>query len=197
MAPIRKVQIGISFVALLAASVHVARPDLAIDAVTLFLIGVAALPWFIYLFKSVELPGGWKIEFQELERVGKKADEAGLLQEIPANNPAMTHSFQLTAAHDPNLALVGLRIEIERRLRKMADVVGVESDHAPLGHLFRELSKRSALTLDQVAVLGDMINLLNRAAHGVVAEPSATSWALETGASLLATLDKRIEDLRQ
>jgi hypothetical protein len=196
MTPTRIVQLGITLVALGAAVVHIARPDLAIDGVTLFLLAVAALPWLIYLFKSLELPGGWKIEFQDLERVRKKADEAGLLREAPPRTAAQDHAFQSVAAQDPNLALVGLRIEIEKRLRQMALVAGVQSDRMSLGHLLRELAKNNALTPEQTSVLADMTGLLNKAAHGLVADPSATAWALETGAGLLATLDKRTEELR-
>lgn len=40
------------------AVAHAVRPNLAIDAVTLFALIVAVIPWLQPLFKSVELPGG-------------------------------------------------------------------------------------------------------------------------------------------
>jgi len=54
--------------AALLAVVHAVRPDLRIDAVTLALLVVAIAPWLAPVFKSVELPGGWKFEYQEVQR---------------------------------------------------------------------------------------------------------------------------------
>lgn len=41
---------------------------LAIDFVALGLIVVATLPWLAPLVKSLELPGGWKMEFAEISK---------------------------------------------------------------------------------------------------------------------------------
>jgi hypothetical protein len=48
--------------------VHIAFPDVKIDnyTIVLFVIGIA--PWLAPLFKSIELPGGWKFEFKEFQR---------------------------------------------------------------------------------------------------------------------------------
>lgn len=47
---------------------HIAFPDVKIDnyTIVLFVIGIA--PWLAPLFKSIELPGGWKFEFKEFQR---------------------------------------------------------------------------------------------------------------------------------
>jgi hypothetical protein len=58
----------ISSCAILLAVVHMVRPNLRIDAVTLALVVVAIAPWLAPVFKSVELPGGWKFEYQEIQR---------------------------------------------------------------------------------------------------------------------------------
>jgi hypothetical protein len=47
--------------------VHLIWPHVRIDSVTLVLLAVALLPWLGPLFKSVELPGGWRFEFQEVK----------------------------------------------------------------------------------------------------------------------------------
>ena len=54
--------------ALLLALMHVIWPALAIDAVTVFLIAISILPWLADLVKSLEFPGGWKVEFPEVSR---------------------------------------------------------------------------------------------------------------------------------
>jgi len=38
---------------------------------------VAVVPWFAPLFKSLEFPGGWKVEFQELQKAAIRAEQAG------------------------------------------------------------------------------------------------------------------------
>ena len=79
-----------------------------VDAVTLTLLVIALLPWLAPIVKSVELPGGVKIELQELDQAAARADDAGLLTE-PAR--VATFSYESVAERDPNLALAGLRIE--------------------------------------------------------------------------------------
>lgn len=63
--------------ALILAVVHVRFPCLAIDAIFLALLGIALLPWLVPLFKSLELPGGLKIEFQQLEVAAALGAAAG------------------------------------------------------------------------------------------------------------------------
>lgn len=53
---------------LLVAIAHVVWPDLTIDTVKLTLIALAILPWLGELIKTIELPGGLKVEYQELRR---------------------------------------------------------------------------------------------------------------------------------
>ena len=47
---------------------HLLRPEWKIDAVTLGLLVVALLPWLFSFVESLEFPGGWKVDFRELER---------------------------------------------------------------------------------------------------------------------------------
>lgn len=187
----RKTQIAVSAVAAVLAVAHVFFPDLAIDATTLFLLAVAVLPWLLPLFKSMEFPGGWKIEFQELQDAGKRAEAAGLLDETPPFAPRPEHSFQIVADEDANLALVGLRIDIERRLGRIAENAGLGSTRMSVGRLLKVLCESGALTREQTSVLSDMVGILNAAAHGAVANHLAAQWALDVGPKLLATLEKK------
>jgi hypothetical protein len=68
--------VAISLAALSVAAVHVALPDKKIDAITVGLLVVAVIPWLAPILKSIEGPGGWKVEFRELEqKVEEKARE--------------------------------------------------------------------------------------------------------------------------
>src|SRR4051812_15979302 len=58
---------AITFSALGIAAIHAWWPELKLDGTTVVLLLVALLPWLQPLFKSLELPGGVKVEFQDLE----------------------------------------------------------------------------------------------------------------------------------
>jgi hypothetical protein len=112
--------------ALVVAVVHVSRPQLAIDGVTLALIGVALLPWARTFLESLELPGGFKVQYRHVQSAGQALVDAaaevqplGEVGPVPPERPA----YLEVASSDPNLALVGLRIELEKRLRIWRDEV--------------------------------------------------------------------------
>jgi len=177
--------------ALAIALVHVVFPVLAIDAIALVLIVVAVVPWLAPLFKSVQLPGGWKVEFQELQKVAAKADDAGLLSPAPAGGQP-EYAFQSVAESDPNLALAGLRIELEKRLVRLAEAHDVGTAMQGLGRLLRELARRGILTEDEESVLSDLVHLLNAAVHGAAVDPRATEWAMDVGPQLIQSFEEKL-----
>ena len=197
MTPQRKTQVFITAASLALVGVHLVWPELRIDAIALILLATAAVPWLLPLFKSIQFPGGLKLEFQELQAAEQRAADAGLLDEPGGPAQPLEYSFQVVAEEDANLALAGLRIEIERRLRKLADGAGIVKTHMTIGHLLRLLGDQKVLTDNQRAVLADMVGLLNSAAHGANADRQSAQWALEVGPRLLATLNKRIEQQYQ
>ena len=87
MTPQRKTQIAISGIAVVFVAVHLVWPEIEIDATTLTLLAAAAVPWLLPLFKTVELPGGLKVEFRELQAAEQRAEEAGLLAEYSRPGP--------------------------------------------------------------------------------------------------------------
>ena len=190
----RKTQVAISCGSLLLAGLHLLWPGISLDAVTLTLLAAAVVPWLLPLFKSLELPGGWKLEFQELQATEQRADKAGLLNEEPADSGHdQEYSFQVVANQDANLALVGLRIEIEKRLNSLADGAEIKRKRMGISGLLRSLGDREILSREERSVLWDMIELLNSAAHGASADQQHAGWVLDVGPRLLATLDKRID----
>jgi hypothetical protein len=64
---IRGLKYGITIAAIVIAFIHLIWPSLSIDAITITLLFIALVPWLSPLFKSLEFPGGWKIEFQEMK----------------------------------------------------------------------------------------------------------------------------------
>ena len=183
---------AISIIALGAGAVHVFYPQLAVDGVTVTLVLVAVLPWLQPLFKSLELPGGLKVEFQDLEKVEKRADAAGLLS--PPTPPAADKpSFLQVASSDPNLALAGLRIELERRLEALARSRGRANVPRGIGRLLHYLNAEELINGQEKAVLSDLVALLNSAVHGATVSAEAAAWALDTGPRILTALEQRVD----
>jgi hypothetical protein len=102
---------------------------------------------------------------------------AGLLDEQSVVQPDREYSFQIVADEDPNLALAGLRIEIERRLGRLAEGANLGNSKVSIGRLLRVLGEKGILTQEQQSVLADMVGLLISAAHGAVADQQAALWA--------------------
>jgi hypothetical protein len=178
--------------ALTLALVHVVFPTLAIDAIALVLVVVAVVPWLAPLFKALELPGGWKVEFQELQKVAAKADDAGLLS--PPAAPEVEYAFQAVADRDPNLALAGLRIELEKRLVRLAQLHDVGTRMQGMARLLGELARRGILSEDEESVLSDLVHLLNAAVHGASVDPRATEWAMDVGPQLIQSFEEKLAE---
>ncbi len=188
---VKCLQYVITTVAILVAIVHLIWPSLTIDGITVTLIFIALVPWLGPLIRSLELPGGWKVEFQDFERARVQADKAGLLAKSRGPADQKEYSFQLVADEDPTLALAGLRIEIERRLTDIALSNGQPAQNKGVGRLLRVLGDTGLLSHEQRSVLADMVGLLNAAVHGGSVDSRAAEWALDVGPRLLGTLEEK------
>ncbi len=174
-----------------AVAVIVARllwPDLHLDAVTLGLMVIAVLPWLSPLIKSAEFPGGWKIEFQEVKAAGDKIT-AKALPSAKAGYEGYAPTVVVSPA-DPNLALVGVRIEIEKRLRNLAQPNDIPVDQSAF-RLARALHERGVLNDDEFGGLRQLIDAGNRAAHGAVVSPNVGAWVQDFAPEVLAALDAK------
>lgn len=63
----RIVRVATSVGALALLLLHLIRPDVRIDSITLGLAVLAVLPWLAVLIESADFPGGWKVKFRELQ----------------------------------------------------------------------------------------------------------------------------------
>ena len=190
----RLIQIVVTLSAVALVVVHAVWPEWKIDGITVSLLIVAVLPWLAPLFKSLELPGGWKIEFRDLQRARAKADQAGLLSSLDTTSKAEVYSFELVAEGDPNLALAGLRIEIEKRLRKLAESRNLDIKKTGIGNLLNMLGNTKALNQEERSVLADLLDMLNSAVHGAAVDHRAAAWAIDVGPLLLKNLDDKTSE---
>lgn len=189
----KKVQILITIFAIVIAIIHIIWPNLAIDAITLTLLIIALIPWLAPLFKSLELPGGWKVEFRDLEIAKDKIERAGLLSKEVELSDLSKFSFQIVADEDPNLALAGLRIEIEKRLINIAESRDIKINNKGMRQILTILSQNNILTIEEKNVIIELVGLLNKAVHGAEVDYRAAKWAMETGPRILYALDEKLK----
>lgn len=213
-------KIIISFFVVSLALIHVFFPDLGIDGITIILIIIAVLPWsesFLKLFsslvKSIELPGGTKIEFKDLKNAMEKI-KAGK-EDITIPKPATANIsakigniiegkketirdpisiISEIAKADTNLSLVAFRIEIEKRIRKIAEISGITAHNIPLATIIQQMKKQNIINQKLSSGLLELVALGNKAAHGKEVSKEAAQWVLDIGFPILRFLDEKIKE---
>lgn len=179
----------LSVFAIGAAITHAIVPSIVIDSVTVALLAISVAPWLGVLFKSLELPGGVKIEYHDLKVIGEKARDVGLITgEAPGPKSEDQKVYERIAAEDPNLALAGLRIEIEKALVLLGANHGISDSRVSVGWIVRELTKDRILPEGTASVMTDLLPMLNKAAHGAQVDQQSAQWALTAGAQILNAL---------
>lgn len=106
-----------------------------------------------------EVPGGLEIEFQDFKDAAEKV-ASSLPWMLPATLDHPESTFVAIAEQDPNLALVGLRIEIEQRLRVLADHSGMSSKRS-LSQLTTDLQLNGVIEPEAASGLRDLNSLGN------------------------------------
>ena len=183
----------ISFGAIGAIVLRILYPELKLDAIALGLLVVAVLPWFTSLIESAKFPGGWEVKFRDLKDAAEQITGDSDAAAAEATEGAPDPSYIAIAQSDPNLALAGLRIEIERRVRQRAERHNVR-EHFSLRRMLNELQRRGVFDFRAIGGLNEIIMAGNRAAHGAPVEPSVSQWAIQYGPIVIAVLDQHLRD---
>jgi hypothetical protein len=131
-------------------------------------------------------------EYADLEKAREDAAKVGLLSAPRQKEESPYLAVAEIAEQDPNLALAGLRIRIERRLREIAKRRGLQGERFGVGQLLQLLRAHDAISKQEDAVLSDLTQLLNKAVHGAEVDSRAARWAIDVGPRLLSALDERI-----
>jgi len=200
MRSVRAIRIAVTASAGILLIVHLVWPRIRVDAITLGLTIIGVLPWLVDLLKSAKFPGGWEITFRDVEEAGAKVADGGNKSSLPrddgravrgigANREEGNGQERLLVQGDANLALVGLRIEIERRLQAIALRRNLPESRG-LNNLIRKLRSQGVLRDEVVWGLNDLVAAGNKAAHGAFVDPRVAEWASYAGPSILAALDE-------
>ena len=195
-----------SFISLLLLALHLALPILKIDSIVIALLILASTPWILPILKSLELPGGVKIEFTDVKAAMNLATmqssgpsspppKAAPILEVASSNPHTEFIAVLSelSLRDPNLALVGFRIELEKHLRNIAQRLGIDSEKRSLMWIIRDLQQRGILSIHLSMGIGELVTFGNQAAHGATVTAETVEWVLDASPYLFQSL-KDIHD---
>src|SRR5258708_35107113 len=162
------------FVLHVSSIIHVDVPALVLLILIAFLWSAEYLQ---KMFKIIEIPGGWKFELKTpIEKIKAKAVSSGLIDAadldrftVPGmgGGPGPLPSFVTIADNDPQLALAGLRLQIEDELRKIAfDLThNPIEDNGQIGLVIFILKQRGLFKDEQESILYENLSILNQADH--------------------------------
>jgi len=147
-------------------------------------LAIAVTPWVIQLIERISAPGGFEVVFSKAEQQLQAANTVPDAEDIAA--------FKYFESRDPNLAIAMLRVQIERRLRIIAEDVMLEPDPRGRPRALRELTdalgERGAISKEAVTLLRDLMPVMNEAVHGVEVGSRGAEFALNYGPQMLSLL---------
>jgi len=165
--------------------------------VTVALLGIAVSPWLFSLerlhryIKTVELPGGLKLALRDasLEAENIELEQPTESLEIEV--------FLETIQQNPNLTLVGIRLELERLLRQYARKVQIyeANKFVNIRRIMETLLEAGHLKYQEYSLLQDLWPTLNRAAHSEHVDTEAQAWAISAARPLINNLEARLSKL--
>ncbi|PWQ97565.1 DUF4145 domain-containing protein [Leucothrix arctica] len=176
----------ISIIFIILASLHIFVDAVTIDVIAIMLIVLASLPWTLPYLKSFELPGGVKIELKDVQTAIEKVSGG---DDEPSVETSDYDYLKVISAHDPSLALVAIRIEIEKAVRSTLDS---EERPIPLSRAINELISNGTITRSIASGLTEFIQLGNQAAHGVEVDAQAADYVIENAANILKPFKEQL-----
>jgi hypothetical protein len=171
------------------AVLHIFVATITIDAIAIVLLVLASLPWMFPYLKSLELPGGVKIELKDVQQAIDKVSEG---EDGPSPQDSEYDYLRVISAHDPSLALVAIRIEIEKSVRA---ALGDEGRPIPLSRAIHQLITDGTITKSVATGLTEFIQLGNHAAHGVEVDDQAAEYAIENAAKILKPFKEQLANV--
>lgn len=92
------------------------------------------------------------------------------------------------ADQDPNLALAGLRIDIDILVRNLAKRFGllIDNKRSPTGQILRKLLDSNAIDANQYELAAKILNVCNQAVHGTTITYDQARSVIQSAESLVA-----------
>jgi len=184
------------FLSALFIVLHLRFPSMPIDTITLALLVLLLAGLVLPHIKSFTLPGGAGAVLRS--RV-EDAEQSLVKADLPTTSKptALDREQRGISEQDPNLVLAGIRIEIEKLLRKIGKHMNFVFPHdIGVARMIVALKQRHALTPEVASALSDVLYVCDRAVHGASIAPDVASRAMDAGETLIATLQDQLEIYR-
>lgn len=185
-----KILMSITFLILLVVKMFCSTIE--VDTTTIILAILIFLPWIIQYIKSLEINGIGKLELvdnQTKEELVANAKNVGT--DKVSSDDYQRYSFYRLKDDDTKLAMAALRIEIENQLRIIADNYQVNTNKIGLYKLAKELYLRERLDRNEMMIIQDLSNVLNKAVHSQLNEYSSYEWIFDIGLKLVRSLEEK------
>jgi hypothetical protein len=196
MKNISKILVSLIFLSIFL--IRIFMPNIKIDSLSIVIVLLAIVPWFIQYVKALEINGIGKVDLVDKamkNEIEQKADSAGI-ENIP---PKAATDIQITYDNlrnsDPKLALAGLRIEIENSLRKIAAKNMIDVNRKGIWKMTQILGEKQLIDDYERALILDMTGILNKAVHSQIQEydDDSIDWAFNMGFKILNSLEQKAE----
>lgn len=151
------------------------------DTILKFPPGVAVPPE-----RGVEVPLEVGVEVPESQSIPPDFQEkviTGIVSEDPL----------LFTAEDPNLVLAALRIEMEKKIREIAQVSNIPAKERTVNNILDSLVNQRRIPHSTSRFLADILQICNRAVHGAVVDAFSAARVLRIGKDAINWIDSIIE----
>ncbi len=172
--------VSILFIALAVA--HLFLEQVTVDSITIILLVLASLPWLFPYLKSLELPGGIKVELKDALKKVESATPEATSEDVSSKYDGVNSS----------LAFVALRVEIEKTIRKYQTDLGHKK--SSLSIRLQILSNDGVISKPLSDALLEIVKLGNAAAHGQEIDSEEAELILMRSDSLLDKLEGSLKN---
>jgi hypothetical protein len=188
-----------------------------------FLIFRRQLQALVATLQHIKLPGGaeldWQRQLQATEQAAEKV-EATQAPQLPSGERPRAQLIQQIYDHgflrspsdydfsyyrdiverDPNLALAGLRMELERMLQNLTKVYHIDSPRLSPTRIASSLRANQVLTGEEHQLLVSIIEIATRAVHGQDVSKDAALRVIDSAEvfrdAYLAHMSRALEELK-
>lgn len=165
--------------------------NIKIDTTTIILVLMIFLPWIIKHLKSLELNGIGKIELISEEERHKLNEEVNKIE----NNDKITEiEIKYLSFDDMKLSLAAIRIDIEEKLKKIAEKNQLNVYGYGISKLSDLLYDNKCIDNSEYAIIKDIIGILNKAVHSRLEEYDLRSYnsIIKVASKLISSLNEKI-----
>lgn len=176
-------------IALSTICIIVALIDTFIEALSPIAAGALAfaiVPWVLDYIEKISAPGGFGIVFTKAKNQLDQSDV------VVAQEDAEV--FTNYVSDDPNLSIALMRVEIERKLRRLSKFLPPDEkrNSRSLTTLTKSLKEAGIISDEASSLISDLAPVMNEAVHGITLQEDASDFAKEYGPKVLALLGSSV-----